>query len=135
MDPCASLFSIEKSQNRASMRAHFRDALQVFAGSMAGVHALSGGLQGDLYAKGQSMERFVHFQADKSVDHPDGRWGPDSPPTTMGGSEITSAHCRLRFVCLSPQISIITGITMGRRPVFFWIRRFNSTRTFSLTMP
>ncbi len=33
------------------------------------------------------------------------------------------------------QISSITGIIMGRRPVVFWIRRFNSARTFSLTMP
>src|ERR1017187_7015113 len=33
------------------------------------------------------------------------------------------------------QISRIIGIIIGRRPVVFWIRRFNSTRTFSFTMP
>ena len=30
---------------------------------------------------------------------------------------------------------MITGIIIGRRPVVFWISRFNSTRTFSFTMP
>jgi len=34
-----------------------------------------------------------------------------------------------------PQISRITGIIIGRRPVVFWIIRFSSTRTFSFTMP
>ncbi len=33
------------------------------------------------------------------------------------------------------QISKITGMIIGRRPVVFWITRFSSTRTFSLTMP
>ena len=33
------------------------------------------------------------------------------------------------------QISRITGMIIGLRPVVFWIRRFNSPRTFSLTMP
>lgn len=33
------------------------------------------------------------------------------------------------------QISRITGMIIGRRPVDFWIMRFNSTRTFSFTMP
>ena len=33
------------------------------------------------------------------------------------------------------QISRITGIIIGRRPVVFWISRFSSARTFSLTMP
>ena len=36
---------------------------------------------------------------------------------------------------LARQISMITGMISGRRPVVFWIRRFKSTRTFSLTMP
>ena len=35
----------------------------------------------------------------------------------------------------SAQISKITGMIMGRRPVVFWIRRFNSARTFSFTIP
>ena len=33
------------------------------------------------------------------------------------------------------QISRITGIISGRRLVFFWIYRFRSTLTFSLTTP
>lgn len=33
------------------------------------------------------------------------------------------------------QISITTGMIIGRRPVVFWIYRFNSTRTFSFTTP
>ena len=39
------------------------------------------------------------------------------------------------FYSFNPQISRITGIIMGLRPVVFWIRRFSSARTFSLTMP
>ncbi len=35
----------------------------------------------------------------------------------------------------SLQISNITGIIIGRRPVLFWISRFSSTRTRSVTMP
>src|SRR5579863_4853259 len=33
------------------------------------------------------------------------------------------------------QISRITGMIRGLRPVVFWISRLSSTRTFSLTMP
>ena len=40
-----------------------------------------------------------------------------------------------RRLAASRQISKITGIIIGRRPVVFWIRRFKSARTFSLTIP
>jgi len=52
-----------------------------------------------------------------------------------GGGEITFAALLLARLSFRRQISRITGIIIGLRPVVFWIRRFSSDRTFSLTVP
>jgi len=58
-----------------------------------------------------------------------------TPKATNGGREIPSAVYGLHFFLWPVQISRTTGMIMGRLPVAFWIRRFNSARTFSLTIP
>ena len=52
-------------------------------------------------------------------------WGPRTWGTRIIGTQIFDAY----------QISRITGMIIGLRPVVFWIMRLSSTRTFSLTMP
>ena len=54
-------------------------------------------------------------------------------PGLKGETWGTQKCARRRFV--RAQISRITGIIMGRRPVVFWINRFRSARTFSFTIP
>ncbi len=58
--------------------------------------------------------------------------------TNLGRLQLDRLSQTLFCVLALPvlfQISRITGMIIGRRPVLFWINRFSSTRTRSFTMP